>query len=149
MLRFLKLDDLFSPASKSLNRRDKFNTKKQAFEYFKTKKLFLNFNYQALKDYVNYGLVEKGNGYELKIPVKKEIAIYRKLLTEYPSKIYQVKGVIAYGVKNPILWESDLNWINNNFKNININPFPGNHFFPLENPESTAMYIKRYIDYCI
>ena len=43
ILRLLKIDDFFSPASKSLNRRDKFNTKKEAFEYFKTKKLFLNF----------------------------------------------------------------------------------------------------------
>ena len=39
ILRLLKLDDIFSPASKSLRRRDNFNTKKQAFEYFKTKKL--------------------------------------------------------------------------------------------------------------
>ena len=149
ILRLLKLDDIFSPASKSLKRRDNFNSKKEAFEYFKTKKLFKNFDPIALQDYVNYGLVENGNGFELKIPVNKEIAIYRKLLTEYPRKMYQVKGVLAYGSRKPILWKSDLNWIKNNFKKIKIYPFPGNHFFPLENPESTAMFIERHIKYNI
>ena len=31
------------------------------------------------------------------------------------------------------------------FTNMKIYPFPGNHFFPLEHPESTAKIIKRFL----
>ena len=145
VFRKFNLDDFLSPARKSMRRRDKFDSKKQAFEYLKSKKLFKNFHPIALEDYIKHGLAEKENGFELKIPVKKEIAIYRSLLTEYPSSLYNVKGVIAYSTKNPILWKSDLNWIKKNFKKINIYPFPGTHFYPLENPESTANLINRVL----
>ena len=145
VLRVLKIEDVFSPAGKSKKRREKFSSKEQAFEYFKEKKLFKNFHIRAFQDYIKYGLVEQGSEVKLAIPVKKEVAIYRKHLTNYPNAIYNVNGVIIYGVKKPIHWCSDINWITKKFTNMKIYPFPGSHFFPLENPESTANIIKRFL----
>ena len=90
-------------------------------------------------------MVEQESFLKLKIPVKKEVAIYRKLLTKYQNSIYDVNGVIIYGVRNPIYWKSDIKWIKKNFVNLKIIPFPGSHFFPLENPKSTAILIKRFL----
>ena len=145
VLRLIRIEDMFSPAGKSKKRREKFDSKEQAFQYFKRKNFFKNFHNRALSDYVKYGLVEQGNKVKLEIPVKKEVAIYRKLLTKYPHSVYNVNGVIIYGARYPIYWRSDINWIKKKFTNIEIFPFPGSHFFPLENPESTAILIKRFL----
>jgi len=144
-IQAIKLYDYFSPAGKSKKRRKKFDSMHQALEYFKNKNLFKNFHPEALKDYVKYSLFERGNGVELKISVEKEVAIYRNILTKYPNSLYNVKGVIAYGAKNPILWKSDINWIKRKFTKFKVIVFPGTHFFPLENPESTALFIKRHL----
>ena len=114
-------------------------------DFFYAERFFKNFHIRALKDYVKYGLVESGNGLKLEISVKKEVAIYRKLLTKYPNSVYNVNGVIIYGARDSIHWSSDINWIKKKFAKMNIFPFPGNHFFPLENPESTANIIKRFL----
>jgi len=145
VLRVIKVEDMFSPAAKSKKRRERFDSKEQAFQYFKEKIFFKNFHIRALQDYIKYGLVEQGSEVKLKIPVKKEVSIYRKLLTNYPNSVYDVNGVIIYGAKNSIYWLSDINWIKKKFTKMKIYPFPGNHFFPLENPESTAKLIKRFL----
>jgi len=145
ILRNFKMDDVFSPAGKSKKRRDHFDSIKQAFEYFQSKDLFKNFNQKVLQDYVKYGLVEVENGLILKIPVKSEVAIFRNFIIKYPRSIFNVNGVLAYGVKNSIYWKSDLRWINKKFRKLKIIPFPGTHLFPFENPESTAMLIKRFL----
>jgi len=36
-----------------------------------------------------------------------------------------------------------LRWINRKFAQLQVIPFPGSHLFPLENPQSTALMIKR------
>ena len=141
----IKLDDKFSPAGKSKKRREYFDSMQHALEYFKNKELFSNFNPKVFNDYLEHGLVEVKNGFKLVIPVENEVAIFRNFQINYPSKIFNVNGILVYGAKNSIYWKSDLKWINCNFKNINLIAFPGSHLFPLENPESTAMLIKRYV----
>ena len=145
ILRVIKIEDVFSPAGKSKKRREKFKSKEQAYEYFKSKILFKSFHSNALEDYIKHGLVQIGNELKLKIPVEKEIAIYRKLLIKYPNSVYNVNGLIIHGATNPIHWNSDIRWFKKKFVNIDIYPFPGSHFFPLENPQSTAMLIKSFL----
>ena len=143
ILRMLGIEDWVSPAGKSKKRRDKFASKRDAKTLFMSNKLFKNFHPQILNDYVTHGLKKNKNGVELTIPVVKEIAIFHNSLTLYSKYLRNVKGYLIYGAKNQILWASDLSWINHNFVNLNLLPFPGSHLFPLENPKSTALMIKR------
>ena len=143
ILRMLGIEDWVSPAGKSKKRRDKFASKRDAKTLFMSNKLFKNFHPQTLNDYVTHGLKKYKNGVELTIPVVKEIAIFHNSLILYAKCLRNVKGSLIYGAKNPILWASDLSWINHNFVNLKLLPFPGSHFFPFENPKSTALMIKR------
>ena len=146
LLRALHVEDLFGPSGKSKKRRVNFASKKDAYTYFKAKKIFINFHPQALQDYVDHGLTAVKKGLELKIPVEKEVAIFHNLLLSYPRSINKVRATLFYAVNNPILWSSDLHWIKRKLPEIQVNPFPGTHFFPLENPESTANLINRCIE---
>ena len=143
ILRMLGIEDWVSPAGKSKKRRDKFASKRDAKTLFMSNKLFKNFHPQTLNDYVTHGLKKNKNGVELTIPVVKEIAIFHNFLILYSKCLRNVKGSLIYGAKNPILWASDLSWINHNFVNLKLLPFPGSHLFPFENPKSTALMIKR------
>lgn len=143
ILRMLGIEDWVSPAGKSKKRRDKFASKRDAKTLFMSNKLFKNFHPQILNDYVTHGLKKNKNGVELTIPVVKEIAIFHNSLILYSKCLRNVKGSLIYGAKNPILWASDLSWINHNFVNLKLLPFPGSHLFPFENPKSTALMIKR------
>jgi len=143
ILRVFGIEDWLSPAGKSKNRRDKFASKSLAKSLFMSNKIFKNFHPETLNDYVTYGLKKNEKGFELTIPVAKEIAIFHNSLTLYPKYLRTVKGFLIYATKNPILWPSDLRWINRNFANLKLFPFPGSHLFPFDNPESTALMIKR------
>jgi pimeloyl-ACP methyl ester carboxylesterase len=143
LLRALNIEDWVSPSGKSKNRRDHFDSKSQAKSFFQAKKLFKNFHPQVLNDYVSHGLTDGKNDVELTISVEKELAVYHKMLTSFPQDVYKVKCILVYAAKNPILWRSDLRWISKKFAKLQIIPFPGSHLFPLENPESTALMIKR------
>ena len=143
ILRMLGIEDWVSPAGKSKKRRDQFASKRDAKTLFMSNKLFKNFHPQTLNDYVTHGLKKNKNGVELTIPVVKEIAIFHNSLILYSKCLRNVKGSLIYGAKNPILWASDLSWINHNFVNLKLLPFPGSHLFPFENPKSTALMIKR------
>ena len=143
VLRAMKSEDYFSPSGKSKKRRAHFESKSHAKSIFLANKLFKNFHPKALNDYVIHGLTAGKNDVELTIPVAKEVAIFHKMLTSFPKNIYKVKGTLLYAARNPILWPSDLRWINRKFAQLQVFPFPGSHLFPLENPESTALMIKR------
>ena len=143
LLRAMNIEDLVSPSGKSKNRRDHFDSKSQAKSFFQANKLFKNFHPQVLNDYVTHGLTDGKNDVELTISVAKELAVFHKMLTSFPQDVYKVKCTLVYAAKNPILWRSDLRWISKKFTKLKVIPFPGSHLFPLENPESTALMIKR------
>ena len=143
LMRALNIEDWVSPSGKSKHRRDHFDSKLTAKSIFQENKLFKHFHPQVLNDYVTHGLTDGKNDVELKISVEKELAIFHKMLTSFPKNVYKVKCTLVYAAKNPILWESDLRWIKKKFTELNVIPFPGSHLFPLENPESTALMIKR------
>ena len=143
LLRALNIEDWVSPSGKSKHRRDHFDSKSQAKSFFQANKLFKNFHPQVLNDYVTHGLTDGKNDVELTISVAKELAVFHKMLTSFPQDVYKVKCTLVYAAKNPILWRSDLRWISKKFTKLQVIPFPGSHLFPLENPESTALMIKR------
>lgn len=143
VLRSLKIEDWVSPSGKSKHRRSHFKSRSQAKSLFQANQLFKKFHPQVLNDYVTHGLTDGKNDVELTISVAKEMAIFHKMLTSFPKEVYQVKCTLVYAAKNPILCKSDLHWINKKFTELKIIPFPGSHLFPLENPESTALMIKR------
>ena len=143
LLRAMNIEDWVSPSGKSKHRRDHFDSKSQAKSFFQAKKLFKNFHPQVLNDYVSHGLTDGKNDVELTISVAKELAVFHKMLTSFPQDVYKVKCTLVYAAKNPILWRSDLRWISKKFTKLKVIPFPGSHLFPLENPESTALMIKR------
>ena len=131
ILRMLGIEDWVSPAGKSKKRRDKFTSKRDAKTLFMSNKLFKNFHPQTLNDYVTHGLKKNKNGVELTIPVVKEIAIFHNSMILYSKCLRNVKGSLIYGAKNPILWASDLSWINHNFVNLKLLPISRFTFIPI------------------
>jgi len=146
LMRALNIEDWVSPSGKSKNRRRYFQSKTEAYKYFKSKKIFKNFHPDTINDYVTHGLISGEKGLELSIPVEKEVAIFNKMITSLPKSVFNVEGTLIYASKNPILWTTDLCWIKKQFTQLKFIPFPASHLFPLEFPESTARMIIRCIE---
>ena len=149
ILRALNIEDWVSPSGKSKYRRDHFESRLQAKSFFQENKIFKKFHPDVLNDYVTHGLTEGKNDVELTISVEKELAIFRNMLTSFPKDVYKVKCTFVHATKNPIIWQCDLHWINKKFTDLNVIPFPGSHLFPLENPASTALMIKRCLSFIV
>ena len=131
-----------SPTRTALSRRNFFKSKDEAFRHYSKK--FKNFDKEVLRDYVEHGLIENGDGFELFIKPSIEAEIYRTL----PSNLYKLKGklktpVIYIGGKNSR--EAKLARVKYMFKKF---PFDtemveGTHLFPFENPQKTAKIIRK------
>ena len=69
-LRKLGLEYLFSPAKKSMKRRENFSSSEEAVDYFASKGLFREIPRSTIELYVNHCL-EEVNG-ELRLAIQRE-----------------------------------------------------------------------------
>lgn len=145
LFRYTNFADRQSPAHKAKNRRTQFDSKEEAYDYFKPKTLFRNFHEQCFQDYIDYGLIENGEGITLDFSAKVEYEIFRTIPTFVTKPKLDIPIHFIFSNKFKVLEKSDVRWNKRCFPNQQFQLFDGGHMFPLEKPQETAELIKELI----
>ncbi|CAM1364137.1 hypothetical protein [Tenacibaculum xiamenense] len=146
MLKKLGLGDYIGPTKRTLRRKSVFQSKEEAYKYFKSKNLFKDFEEQCFSDYIKHGLKKTENGFELTFSKKIESEIYRSTYTKMPSGIKELKGTLIYGNRSNLFKKSDAKWWKRSLSNFDIIELNENHLFPLEKPLLTASIVNEIIN---
>jgi pimeloyl-ACP methyl ester carboxylesterase len=142
VLRKLGLEYLFTPAKKSMNRRETFSSREEATEHFASKGLFKEIPKSTIELYVNNGLEEDNGKYKLSIPRDREVEIFLNFPTKLPKKVSDIKGYLIYADKIRLLDDADLKWWDKAMPKMTKTPFQGSHMFPFEKPLELAIEIN-------
>ncbi len=137
-----------TPAKTSKDRKRQWVSKKNAFEYFKSKRFFEPFTQKSLQAYVDSGLEENDQGFALKYKVETEVKVFLTPVTSlsnYNKTPLQVPGMIIYGETSNV---SKLSFISKLSKkhHLQYKSNVGSHMFPLEFPRESANEIKQYLN---
>ena len=144
VLKFTKLIDRYTPSKITRFRRNRWQTKDEAFEHFKQKPKFAAFDEDVLRDYVEHGLIKGEKGFELFFVPKIEARIYRTIPHQLPKLKGKLKVPTAYiGGKSSREAElARLSFMQKHFP-IDFHFLEGSHLFPFEIPDQTARKIKE------
>ena len=145
-LRKLGLEYLVTPAKKSIKRRESFNSREEALDYFSSKTLFKEIPKTTIEHYVQSGLEERNGTFQLVIPRQRETEIFLTLPTRFPREIRTIQGDLIYADKVRLLDDDDLKWWGKAMPEISRTPFQGSHMFPLEKPKELAQRINGILD---
>ena len=145
ILRRMGLLYMFTPAKKSMKRRETFSSREEAMEYFSSKGLFRDIPQSTIELYVKYGLEEIGGEYRLVISRERETEIYLNFPTRLPNEISRIQGNLIYADKVRLLDDADLKWWNKAMPKISRLPFHGSHMFPFEKPKELAEFINKIL----
>ncbi len=127
-------------------RRSLWQSKNEAFEHFKKKEKFENFDEDVLRDYVEHGTVETEKGFELNFSQNVEAKIYQTLPHNLPNLRGRLKIPIAYigGTDSSEAKMARLAFMRKHFP-IDFRFVEGSHLFPFEKPRKTAEIIKEIL----
>lgn len=133
----------YPPASTTAYRRRRFESREEAFDYFRAKKRFRNFDEDVLKDYVSCGLVSDENGFRLSYEPEIEAEIYSTIPDHLPSlkgrlsvPTFYIGGTDSYEARL-----ARLGFMRRSFE-VEFHFVDGSHLFPLEAPIRTADVIR-------
>ena len=132
----------FSPAKRARERRYQFNNRQEASEYYKQKTLFKNFHPSCYQNYIDYGLAQIGEHFELTFSPEVEADVFKHAPTRIPKDLSKVKGTIIYAKNSNIFGQSDIEWWKRRHPHFKLICFDGYHLFPFEQPEKAAEVIN-------
>lgn len=147
--RKLGLIDQFSPAGKSKDRRDHWNTVEDARSNFSGKALFRGFDAQSLDNYLEYGLKAYEDGYKLTFRPEIEVELFRTVPVHFDrlkGKLKHMPGVVIAGDHTNVT----VRGVARRFcrqQDFEHKVIQGYHMFPLEQPGNTVKLIKQYARY--
>ncbi len=148
-IKFLKKTNLVEkiPLARTTRfRRSFWNTKEEAFEHFRQKEKFVDFDAEVLSDYIEYATTKTENGVKLLFEPKIEAMIYQTLPDNLPKLRKKLKVPVVYigGTKSREARLARLGFMRNNF-DFKFHFMEGSHLFPLEKPKETAEIIKEVL----
>ena len=94
--------DILTPAFRTKNRREYWNTREDAISYLQHKALFRYFTQECLNDYIDYGMEHNENGYALRFDPEIEYKIYRTIphsLYTYENQL-KLPAAVIFGTKS-------------------------------------------------
>lgn len=144
VLKLMKLMDRFTFSRATRLRRNRWQTKEEAFSHFEQKPKFASFDEDVLRDYVEHGIVEGEKGFELFFSPRIEARIYRTLPHYLPALRGKLKVPTAY-IGGKSSREAELARLSFMQKYFSIDFYflEGSHLFPFEIPQKTAEKIKE------
>lgn len=143
----LNLVQYFSPAKKTKGRRKNWPNEEEAIEYFKSKRLFMNFHERCFEDLIQHGLKKVDDGLELVFNVDREVEIFEILphhTDKYKGQLKNIPGAIISATKTNISFPERMKRLSEQ-QNFKWQEVEGTHMLPLEQPEITVEIIKNYI----
>ncbi|MGB0494926.1 MAG: alpha/beta fold hydrolase [Kangiellaceae bacterium] len=141
--RAIGLWNRIGPAKKARNRRSQFSNKAEAFGYWKEKPLFKNFHPNCFESYVEHGLKEYKDKFELAFSAAIEEAIFFNLVVNFPKNMEKLNATLIHAKHSDIFWQSDIDWWKKKHPNFKLVEFDGAHLFPLEQPDRTAELLNE------
>ena len=132
-------------AKRALSRRNQFQNKEEAFQYFREKRLFKSFHPDCLQDYLDHGLKSIDDTLQLTIPREVESQIFMNIPTRLnwhiPLPIY-----FLYSEKFPVLTRESIKMLQTKLPEANFIPLQdGGHMYPLEKPQECAQLITKIL----
>lgn len=130
-------------------RRRHWNSRQEAFEQFREKRVFARFSDQALWDYVQAGLApESDSGYTLTFPPEWEAWIYAHPPTTVwdliPNIHHPTLGIRA-GESATLLQDSWAFWMEKQPQAVFEEVYDTSHLLPMEKPESVVAIIRNFL----
>lgn len=146
ILKRANLMEKYSPARLTKFRRSVWQNETEAFEHFKKKEKFKDFDEDVLWDYVKHATEKSEKGIELIFNPSIEARIYETIPVNLPKLRGKLKIPVSYigGSNSREARLAKLGFMKKHFS-INFYFLEGSHLFPLENPEKTARFIKKAI----
>lgn len=149
-LRVLKISgliDRFSPARMTTVRRNRWLSREDAYDHFRSKSKFAAFDDDVLRDYVTHGLIETPRGFELFFSPRIETKIYRTIPHHLPAFRGKLSIPASYigGSDSREGRLARLSFMKKHFP-VDYYEVDGTHLFPLEAPEITANLICSIIN---
>jgi pimeloyl-ACP methyl ester carboxylesterase len=146
IMKITRLIDRLTPSQMTRLRRNLWTSKPEAFEHFKKKPKFDAFDEDVLRDYIEYGTIPTGQGFELFFSPKTEAKIYRTIPHHLPQFRGKLKIPTAYigGTRSKEGELARLSFMKKHFP-VEFLQIEGSHLFPFENPRLTAEMIKSVV----
>ncbi|MEZ4687052.1 MAG: alpha/beta hydrolase [Bacteroidia bacterium] len=141
-IRKVGLGNLVPVAAKAAKRRNRFSSPEEAKAYFAEKRLFRDCHPDTIDQYVEHGLVKKGEGWELRIPPEFERAVYLNLPFRLDYQELIVPSSFLYSGQYDVLSKADVAWLKSSFSKTRFFEIEGSHMFPMEQPEAVGKLIK-------
>jgi len=145
VLKFLKLFHLMgkiTPSVSSSRRRNFWVSRDAAFDYFKNKPLYKNFDPDCLRDYVNFGMQDVSGGVRLIAEPEIEGEIFENLPDNLAWKKAKLPVTFVHAEQSHVISKRDLQYLKRKFTVVSI---PGSHLFPFEMPEKGAQCVRQII----
>lgn len=147
LAKALGVIDRITPAHRTRSRREYWQNREQLLSYLKTRELFKTFSNECLQDYIDYGLIKTGDGFQLQFDRHIEYQIYRTIphgLHEYEAKL-RVPAALIYGDKSTVVDRLDVRYMKKHY-NIPGYKIEGTHMFPFEHPNEVVRQIIRLLN---
>ncbi len=136
---------MIPPARKAKKRRTHFRTKEEAYDYWRPKALFRNFDERCFQDYVEHGLVAEADGFRLVFSAQIEYELFCSSPGRLGNTYLQMPSYFIHSQSGQVLRPKDIAANQRIFSQTTFVAAEGGHLFPLEYPEATARLIKSII----
>ncbi|MGM0417240.1 MAG: alpha/beta fold hydrolase [Thermodesulfobacteriota bacterium] len=149
LIRIIGKKNLFILAKRARARRMHWESRQEAYDYFKDKSLFKNFKDEFLRSYITYGLKESENGgVELLCPPEAEAQIFENYPLGawfWPSKV-KTKALLIRAEYSDVMFDKE----HERF----LKKCPGSkgciirnagHLIPMEKPDEVFEEIKKFV----
>jgi pimeloyl-ACP methyl ester carboxylesterase len=146
LTRLIGIQDRVVPIIKQAGRRrDHFDSREAAAEYWQGKRFFKYFHPQAFADYVAHGLVEDpAGGVRLRISKAQEARIFASSPFRIGPAQLSMPSYYLHASKG-VLPLKTIQAHQTRFSNTTFVPVEGGHMFPLEQPVEIAQLISQLI----
>ncbi len=142
--RFGQMDRL-TPAGKSRGRRDHWPDAESVQQYFQGRGMFRHFDPVCLQDYICSAVVQRDDGWQLRIPPTLEVEIF----TETPRDLHCYPRLTIPGllVNGDITHEGFKITARRHVRRHAMTHAmaPGSHMFPLEQPAAAAALVRGWL----
>ena len=139
--------DKFTPAGSSKKRRTHFDSREQAYEKLRGKRLFKDFTEESFQAYIQHALIETNEGQvTLAIDLETELALFRTA----PDDLWRYRKPLQ--IPGLYLTAEDSDFASRPFAarlsrtaGMDYKVLKGGHLFPQENPEGTAQTVTAWL----
>lgn len=142
--------DAYPLAARALRRQDVFAHRSEAFEYFRSRGVFKDWNHAALSQYVDSGLVQTEAGFVLAWPKEWEAYYFRTVYLNFWDEIPALNGLrptlIVRGATSETYMAESAAAVARLWPDAAHVEIPGaGHLFPQTAPEQASEVLKHWL----